>query len=54
MRESLNQLCNNFITNRDTVNNTFKWENDLLVAAGSTTFLNRGVLADGKKLEQCI
>jgi len=53
MRDSLNQLCNNFITNRNIVNKIFKWENDLLVAAGSTTFLNRGVLVDEEKLEQC-
>lgn len=53
MRESLSQLCNNFITNRNIVNKIFKWENDLLVAAGSTTFLNRGVLVDEEKLEQC-
>lgn len=53
MRDSLNQLCNNFIANRNMVNNVFKWENDLLVAAGSTTFLNRGVLADGEQLEKC-
>lgn len=53
MRESLRQLCDNFIVNRDTVNSVFKWENDLLVAAGSTTFLNRDILADSSKLEQC-
>lgn len=53
MRESLHQLCDNFIANRDTVNSVFKWENDLLVAAGSTTFLNRGAVADSDKLEQC-
>ncbi len=53
MRESLHQLCDNFIANRNTVNGIFKWENDLLVAAGSTTFLNRGAIADSSKLEQC-
>lgn len=53
MRESLQQLCSNFITNRNTVNSMFKWENDLLVAAGSTVFFNRNVVADAAKLENC-
>lgn len=53
MRESLNQLCNNFIGNRDVIKRVFRWENDLLVTAGSTTFMNRGILADTAKLEKC-
>ena len=53
MRTTLEQLCNNFISNRDAVKNVFKWENDQIVAASATTFLNRGMLADSAKLEEC-
>lgn len=51
MRTTLEQLCNNFISNRDAVKATFKWENDQIIAASATSFLNRGVLADAAKLE---
>ena len=53
MRTTLEQLCNNFISNRDAVKATFKWENDQIIAASATSFLNRGVLADAAKLEDC-
>ena len=53
MRTSLEQLCNNFITNRDTVKKVFKWENDLIVSVCSSVFMNRGMLAASEKLEQC-
>ena len=53
MRTTLEQLCNNFINNRDAVKATFKWENDQIIAASATSFLNRGVLADAAKLEDC-
>ena len=53
MRTALEQHCKNFIDNRDIVKGTFKWENDLIVAASSTTFMNKGILADSAKLETC-
>ncbi len=53
MRESLQKLCNNFISNRDVVDSTFKWENDLLVAVCGAAFLNKEVVADAEKLETC-
>lgn len=53
MRTSLEQLCNNFITNRDSIKKTFKWENDLIISACSSIFMNRGSIADSAKLEQC-
>lgn len=53
MRTTLEQLCNNFISNRDAVKATFKWENDQIIAASATSFLNRGILADAAKLEEC-
>ena len=53
MRTTLEQLCNNFISNRDTIKSVLKWENDQIIAASATSFLNRGVLADAAKLEEC-
>ena len=53
MRITLEQLCNNFISNRDTIKSVLKWENDQIIAASATSFLNRGVLADAAKLEEC-
>lgn len=53
MRATLEQLCNNFISNRDAVKVTFKWENDQIIAASATSFLNHGILADEAKLEEC-
>jgi len=53
MRTTLEQLCNNFISNRNAVKATFKWENDQIIAASATSFLNRGILADAAKLEAC-
>lgn len=53
MRTALEQLCSSFISNRDTVKNVFKWENDQIVSASATSFLNQGILADATKLEEC-
>ncbi len=53
MRTTLEQLCNNFISNRDAVKRIFKWENERLVAASAISLLNRGILADAAKLEEC-
>ncbi len=53
MRATLEQLCNNFIKNRDELKSVFKWEHDQIVAASATSFLNRGILADEIKLEEC-
>ncbi len=53
MRATLEQLCNSFIANRDSIKATFKRENDLIVAASSTIFMNRGILAVSEKLEHC-
>ena len=53
MRTTLEQLCNNFISNRDAVKSIFKWENERLVAASAISLLNRGILADAAKLEAC-
>lgn len=53
MRETLAQLCHNFIRNRDVVKSVFKWENDRIISASITSILNRGILADVNKLEYC-
>lgn len=53
MRTTLEQLCNNFISNRDAIKSVFKWENDQIIAASATSFLNRGILADAAKLDAC-
>lgn len=53
MRPTLEQHCNNFISNRDVVKSIFKWENDQIISASVTSFLNRGILADATKLEEC-
>ena len=53
MRPTLEQHCNNFICNRDVVKSIFKWENDQIISASVTSFLNRGILADATKLEEC-
>lgn len=33
MRTTLEQLCNDFIKNRDAIKSIFKWENDQIVSA---------------------
>ena len=53
MRETLEQLCKDFIRNRDAVKSIFKWGNDRIVSASVTSFLNRGILVDVVKLEEC-
>ena len=53
MRTTLEKACNNFIKNRDTLKNVFKWEHDQIVSASALAFLNRGILADEVKLEKC-
>lgn len=53
MRETLEQLCNDFIKNRDVVKSIFKWGNDRIISASVTSFLNRGIIADVVKLEKC-
>lgn len=53
MRATLEQLCDNFIKNRDELKSIFKWENDQIVSASAISFLNRGILAEGAKLEKC-
>ena len=53
MRTSLEQLCNNFISNKEVIKSVFKWENDQIVAASSATFMNRGTVADADKLANC-
>ena len=35
MRATLENLCNSFINNRNILNSSFKWENDLIVAASA-------------------
>ena len=53
MRETLEQLCNDFIKNRDVIKSIFKWGNDRIISASVTSCLNRGILADAVKLEKC-
>lgn len=53
MRSGLEKLCNNFINNRDVVNDTFKWDSDLIVAVCATIFMNKGVTTDKESLERC-
>lgn len=53
MRTTLEQLCNYFISNRDAIKSVCKWENDLIVAACSATFMNKGVVCEEKKLDAC-
>lgn len=53
MRTSLEQFCNDFIKNRDTIKSAFKWDNDQIIASCSISFLNKGILADADKMLQC-
>ena len=53
MRATLNNLCNSFISNRDTVNRVFKWDNDMLVAVCGATFMSKGLVVEAEKLEAC-
>ena len=53
MRTTLEQLCNNFIQNKVNFKKVFKWGNDQIMSASVMTFLNKGILADETKLEEC-
>ena len=53
MRETLEKLCNSFISNRDTINRLFKWDNDLLVAVCGANFMSKGMIVEAEKLEVC-
>lgn len=53
MRTELENICNSYIRSRDAIKSVCKWENDLIVAACSATFMNKGMVCEEKKLEDC-
>ena len=53
MRPELQGLCKNFITNRDIIKSTLKWESDYLYPVGASMITNRGLRADGERLKRC-
>lgn len=53
MREELYRLCSRFIENRDTVKNTFGWENAYMYPVSAAIFTDKRIAADANKLYQC-
>lgn len=51
-RATLEQICRDFIKNRDEIRRIFKRENEQIVSASVFTFLNRGIFVDVAKLEE--
>lgn len=47
MRSSLEKLCETFITNRDTIKNTFKWDNQYIIPVCASDLSGKHITADG-------
>lgn len=54
MREKLNDLCNQFVKNRDIVKSTFGWENTYMYPVSAAIFTDKRIAADPDKLLQCL
>ena len=53
MKPELENLCQEFIFNRDAVKEAFRWENDALHAVCANIFCARGETADTERLKEC-
>lgn len=53
MKQSLENICKDFINNRDTIKETFKWENEYIVPICAATLCGKNVSADKAKLKEC-
>ena len=53
MRESLEQLCHEFILNRDAVKSAFPWESAYLYPVCATIFCEKGQRADIERMQEC-
>lgn len=51
--ELLQQRCELFITNRDTIKKTFKNKDEAVYAACAAIYTSRGMQADGSELKKC-
>ncbi len=53
MKTSLEKICNDFITNRDIIKDTFKWDNTYLIAVCAAYLCGKNTAADKEKLLEC-
>ncbi len=53
MRESLTELCNKFIENRDTLKETFRWDNAYVWPIAAAMLTSKGITAQGEDLIKC-
>lgn len=53
MRDSLQKICKNFIHNRDTIKNSFRWDSQLIIPVCASNLCENNVLTDAAKLNQC-
>lgn len=53
MRESLHELCKNFINNRDTIMSAFGWESGYLYPVCAAVFTDKRQTADAERMKYC-
>ena len=53
MKQELEKLCTDFIANRDTVRDAFRWENSAVYATCANLFCAGGQIADKDRLAEC-
>ena len=53
MRSSLNNLCNSFIENRDTLKETFFWGSSYIYPVAAAVFVDKRKMAKVEHLEKC-
>jgi len=54
LKPELENLCQDYISNRDAVKEAFRWENDALNAVCANIFCARGKTADTERLKECL
>ncbi len=53
MRNSLQELCNQFIVARDVVKDTFKWDSNYIPPVCANLFCAQGITPDADRLREC-
>ena len=53
MKDTLQELCSRFIEARDTIRETFRWENSYLPPVCANLFCAKGVAPDTDRLRSC-
>ena len=53
MKDSLKELCNQFIVARDIVQNTFKWDSSYIPPVCANLFCAQGITPDAGRLRRC-